>query len=122
MNKLKVFSVVWGIVAVLLFTGLTTMGFIYKNKTKKYKKLETNLVEVAKKYTATDFNFPVNGENIVISYSELHDKNLIDKLEVESQKCDGYVVVSFNNVTEYKGYVKCNKYKTHDFDDKYLEE
>lgn len=121
MDKLKKVSVIWGIVAVLLFSFLTTMGFMYKNKTKKYKDLEKKLVEVTKSYTATDFNFPVNGKNIIITYNELHDNNMIDKLEVDSKKCDGYVKLTFDNVTEYKAYIKCDKYQTHGFEGKNLD-
>lgn len=121
MDKLKKVSVIWGIVAVLLFAFLTTMGFMYKNKTKKYKNLEKKLVEVTKSYTATDFNFPVNGKNIIITYNELHDNNMIDKLEVDSKKCDGYVKLTFDNVTEYKAYIKCDKYQTHGFEGKNLD-
>jgi hypothetical protein len=121
MNRLKKISIIWGIVAFLLFAFLTTMGFIYKDKAQKYKKLEKNLVAITKKYTATDFNFPVNGENVIIKYDELNEAGLIDSLEVDNQKCDGYVTVTFKNVTEYKAYIKCANYTTHGFDKKNLE-
>ena len=116
MNKMKNISFVWGIVVVLLVGLLTTLGFIYKNKSQKYKKLEKELVEIAKIYTATDFNFPVNGQEIVITFDELKKTELIEKLEVEKKQCEGYVVMSFNNVTDYKAYINCDKYKTHGYD------
>lgn len=120
MKRLKIVSVVWGILVVLLFSGLTTIGFIYKKKTAKYKKLEDRLVEVTKKYTATDFNFPKNGDEIIITYKELEERGLIKELKVDKQKCDGYVKLTFNGVTEYKGFIKCEKYKTHNFNNDYL--
>ena len=102
--------------------GIGKVEAINNNIIEIYSKdLEKKLVEVTKSYTATDFNFPVNGENIIITYNELHDNNMIDKLEVDNKKCDGYVELSFNNVTEYKAYIKCDKYKTHGFEEKNLD-
>lgn len=121
MDRLKKISILWGILAVLLFAFLTTMGFIYKNRTQKYKDLEEDLVKATKKYTATDFNFPVNGQNIVITLDELKDTGLIKELRVENKKCNGYVIVSFNNVTDYKAYINCEKYKTHGYEKSNLE-
>ena len=115
MNRLKRISIIWGIVAVLLFAFLTAIGFIYKNKTQKYTDLDKELVKVTKSYTATDFKFPINGEEIIITFEELKNAGLIDNLKVDNQKCDGYVEVSFNNVTEYKAFIKCDKYTTHNF-------
>ena len=120
MNRLKTISVIWGIVAVLLFAFLTTLGFVYKNKTQKYKKLENKLVEVTKKYTSSDFKYPSKNDEIIVTFETLKEKGLIEKLEVDKQKCDGYVVVSFDGVTKYKAYIKCDKYKTHDFNEKNL--
>lgn len=115
MNRLKKMSIIWGIVAFLLFAFLTTVGFLYKNKSQKYKDLEKQLEEVTKSYTASNFNFPKNGQEIVISLAELKEQDLIEKLEVEDQECDGYVVVTSKNVVEYKAYIKCEQYKTHGY-------
>ena len=120
MNRLKTISVIWGIVAVLLFASLTTLGFVYKNKTKKYKNVENKLVEVAKKYTASNFEFATDGKTKIVTYKELKENNLIKKLEVEKQKCNGYVELTFDGVTKYKAYLKCDKYKTHGINEKYL--
>lgn len=121
MNKLKKVSIVWGIVVFIIFGLLTTMGFIYKKKTAKYKKLENKLVELAKTYTATDFKFPMAGEEIIVTYKELKEHDLIKKLEIDKKTCDGYVKLTFNGVTEYKGYVICDKYKTHGFENNKLD-
>ncbi len=121
MKKMKRISIIWGIVALLLFTSLTVIGLMYKSKTEKYKNFERVLVEATKTYTATDFNFPVNGENIVIKMSELEEANLLSTTKVEDHECSGYVIVSFKNVTEYKAYVSCDKYTTHGFEKKNLE-
>ena len=122
MNKLKTMWIVWGIIAVLLFGCLTTMGFVYKNTTKKYKKIENKLVEVTKKYTSNEFEFATNGKKEIITYKQIKDNDYIGKLEVNNKKCDGYVILEFDGVTKYKAYIDCGKYKTHGFDKKYLEE
>lgn len=121
MDKMKRTTIICVSLVIILFVSLLAIGFIYKSKSKKYKDLENKLVEKTKTYTATDFNFPLNREEVVITFEELKNAGLIKKLEVEGQKCDGYVIMTFNNVTEYKGYVKCEKYKTHDFDSNKLE-
>ena len=112
---MKKMTAIWAFIAILLFVGLITIAVIYKQKTKKYKELENKLVEITKKYTATDFNFPKDKE-LVITYSELKEEGLIKKLETEKNKCNGYVILTFDNVTKYKGYVDCKVYKTHGYD------
>lgn len=115
MNKMKKMSILWFILSVLLIGSLTAIGVLYKQKSKKYKKLEEKLVEITKKYTSTDFNYPINSTNIIITYDELKEKKLINKLEVDNNKCNGYVEVVFNNITKYKAYIDCNVYKTHNY-------
>ena len=122
MNKLKTVWIVWGIIAVVLFASLTTLGFIYKNKTKKYKELEDKLVEVTKRYTSNEFNYATDGKKEIITYKELKDNNFFDKLIVNNKECDGYTIVEFDGVTKYKAYIECDKYKTHGFDKNYLKE
>ena len=120
MDKMKKLSIIWGVIVIVLIIFLTSVGFIYKNKSQKYKDLEKELVEIVKTYTSSNFNFPVNEENNIITVDELRENGLIDKFEVEKQKCDGYVQVSFDNVTKYKAYINCDKYKTHGFEKQYL--
>ena len=120
MNSFKKAYAIWFVVAVLIFAGLTTMGFVYKNKTAKYKKEEDKIVEIAKKYTATNFDFPKSGESKAINIKELQDKGLLKEVKVKGNKCKGYVEVTFDNVTKYKTYLDCGKYKTHGFDIKKL--
>ena len=121
MNKMKKTTIICSTLVIMLFVSLLAIGLIYKSKSKKYKDLENKLVEITKTYTASNFNFPLNTKEIIITFEELKNAGLIEKLEIEKQKCDGYVIMTFDNVTEYKGYVKCDKYKTHDFDSNKLE-
>lgn len=120
MKKMKIISIVWGIVAILLFAALTTVGFVYKNKVAKYKDLEEKIEKAAQSYTSNDFNFPLNSEEIIITGEELIDSDSIDEISVDGNKCDAYVILTFKNVTNYKGYVKCQKYETKNFNKKNL--
>ena len=120
MNNLKRNYIVFWIIAVLIFAGLTALGFIYKSKSSKYKKEENRIVEIVKKYTATDFNFPKSGESKIITLKELQDKDLLKEVKVKKNKCDGYVEITFKNVTKYKAFLDCGEYKTRGFDSKHL--
>ena len=121
MNRMKKMSIIWGFIVILLFAGLATIGFTYKFKSKKYKDLEKKLVEITKKYTATDFKYPSDGKITVVTYEELKEKDLIDKLEVNKNKCDGYVEVSFDGVAKYKAFIDCGSYKTRNYDKNKIE-
>ena len=121
MDRMKKMSFIWGFIIVLLFSGLATIGFTYKYKSRKYKDLEKELIEITKKYTATDFKYPSNGKTTIVTYEELKEKKLIDKLEVKNNKCDGYVEVSFDGVAKYKAYIDCGSYKTRNFDKSKIE-
>ena len=81
----------------------------------------SGLTDVGKIHMAYSTKFYSEKPICIITYNELHDNNMIDKLEVDSKKCDGYVKLTFDNVTEYKAYIKCNKYQTHGFEGKNLD-
>ena len=121
MDRMRKVSFVWGFVVILLFASLATIGFTYKYKSKKYKDLEKELVEITKKYTATDFKYPKDKKITVVTFEELKEKELIDKLEVNKNKCNGYVEVSFDKVAKYKAYIDCGSYKTRNFDKSKIE-
>lgn len=113
MNKVKKYYIIWVILVVIIIAILTTFGFIYKNKTKKYRDLEEKIVEVSKKYVEAKFLYPEKGENIKVNLNDLKDNNLIDDFSVDSKPCDGYAVISIENtVYNYKGYIKCDNYTT----------
>lgn len=110
---MKKISILWGIVAVGIFSLLTVFGFLYKGKVKEYEALEKKLVEVEKKYADKKFLYPESGDTVKTTLKELKENGLITDFKVKDQECDGYVILSHEStVYEYKGYVKCGDYKT----------
>jgi uncharacterized protein YpmB len=113
MDKLKKYSIVWGIIVVLIFTLLTIFGLTYKNKTKPYKNLENALVEAEKKYVDANFLYPQDGSELKTSANELIENNYLESLKKDDKECTGYVTVMQNGtVYEYKGFIKCDNYTT----------
>ena len=81
-----------------------------------YEELENKLLASSKHY---DFN---KEKNIVISFKEIKDSNLIDNLldPNDDTMCDGYVTYD-SEKEEYKPYIICgNNYKTSGFEEELL--
>ena len=117
LKKMKIISYIWGSVLFLLVAGLTAIGFVYKNKIKKYEELENKLEEKIKIYVDEKFLYPEEGKNIKITYQELKSNNAIDGLNINDEECDGYgIVLHDGNNFKYKSYIKCNDYKSKNYD------
>lgn len=117
LKKMRMISYVWGSVLFLLVGGLTAIGFVYKNKIKKYEELENKLESNVKAYVDEKFIYPEEGENIKITYQELKSNNGIDNLNVDDEECDGYsIILHDGNIFKYKTYIKCKDYKTKNYD------
>lgn len=117
LKKMRMISYIWGIILVVLVTGLTAIGFVYKHKTEKYESLENKLEESIKAYVDEKFIYPEEGKNIKVTYQELKSNNAIDIISIDDEECDGYGIVSHEDSTfKYKTYIKCDKYKTKNYD------
>ncbi len=107
MKKMKVLTVVWGLILIAIFGLLTFLGVQYKEKTKLYKELENALVKSAEKYKdVAEYQLDKN------ETYKIDVKDLDVKLEVKEDKCKGYVLVKNEGVFTFKTYIKCNKYTT----------
>lgn len=110
MNRI---SVVWGVLLGAIVVLLTIFGFLYKNKSSEYKKLEEELVNKAEKYVESKFLYPDDKSSVKITYEELKNEGVMDSLKKDDDECDGYVTLTYDgHVYKYKGYVKCSKYTT----------
>ena len=117
MKSMQRLSVVWGGFLVVLVVLLTAFGFLYKNKSNEYKKLEELLVDGAKKYVDARFLYPDENQSVKITYSEMKENGFVDELKKDEDTCDGYVIVKSNGtVFTYKGYVSCPSYTTKDYE------
>lgn len=121
MNKMKMLSIVWGMIVVGIFVLLTVFGFMYKNKSSVYKELEEKLVEAEKKYVDSSFLYPEEKKTQKITAEELISKGFMDELKVNDEICEGYAVVSHETtVFTYKGYVKCKNYTTKGYKNQFV--
>ncbi len=112
MKNQKRLFILWGIIVVILIILLTVLGFMTTNKNKKYHELEDKLKVAAEKHSSDNFIFQEGVNNYKITSEELLETPYLDNLDIESDKCTGYVTITFDQVYEYKAYIKCNNYKT----------
>ena len=111
MKKLTVFMTIF---IVFLVGVLLYIGYSIENSNKEYLALENDLVEIAKAYIIKGKLSVVSGSSIQIKTSEMiQDHYLNNNLEVNGDKCDGYVTIKrgIDNY-EYIPYIKCDKYES----------
>jgi len=111
LKKMKIISIVWGIVLFSLIALLTIIGLIYKKETKEYKDFEITLKEKTKEYVENKSLLP--DDNITITLEELKENKVIENTKINDKECEGYIIVTNENgIYEYLSYVKCGNYKT----------
>lgn len=116
MKQMKKLSIVWGLILVSIVVLLTIFGILFNKKNKVYTDMEKSLVNATQKYVEKSFAYPKDNDELRVDYDQLKESGLIDKLEVNDNKCKGYVIVKKNElVYEYKGYVNCKDYKTKNY-------
>ncbi len=112
MKKTNILFIIWGILVIIVIGLLTALGFMIKNQNKDYEKLEDKLLDSTKKYVDTNFLYPEGNDTLKVTSSELIEKNFLDELKVNNDKCTGYVKVYNDGVYQYKVYIKCSNYTT----------
>lgn len=110
-KRMKVISVVWGVVLVLLVAGLTIIGFVYKHETKVYKEYEDYLVKQTTAYVEDHSLYPE--ESLKITDEELLDDGYIESTYVNHHDCTSYVMILKKGETyDFEPYIQCGNYKT----------
>ena len=112
MKKQKVLWIIWGVIVIILIILLTIIGFMLNHKYEDYHKLENKLKVAAEKYGNTEFIYRDGVSSYKITSDELLGTIYLDNLDIENDKCTGYVTVKLNGAYEYKAYIKCGKYTT----------
>ncbi len=102
LKKMHKISVIWGCIMFLLVIGVTIVGFVYKNETKKYKTFEKTIVDQASTYLK-------NNNLTKASLEELIENDAVQLTEEYQKQCTGYVTLKNEN---YKSYIKCQNYQT----------
>ena len=101
--------VVWFIVAILIFGGLITLGFVYKKKISDYENYEKVLIQGAKSYISDGGLYPKKNEVITVDINSIIKSGYIKKKDV-IDSCTGFIKVSKKKNLVYKPYIKCKYY------------
>ena len=114
LRRMRLVSIIWGLVMFILVVGLTIIGMIYKSNVQKYKNVEQALVNAARK-NVEDKSIEIENS---IKFTKEELENEIDEKQKEILKdCEGYAKVEKKkNIYDYKGYIKCDKYKTKNYE------
>lgn len=112
LKRMKIISIIWGMFLVTLFIIVTIFAFKFKNTSKKYLELGEYFSSKAQEYVEDNNLYPSKDETIKVNKSDLIDNEYIEELEIDEDKCEGFVIVTNKKNYEYKAYLKCNKYKS----------
>ena len=109
---MKKMIIAWIFLAFVLFGSLLTIGIVNTKKYEDYKLLESELVDAAQGYIElTDKK--ITNDSIKITETDLNNKKILPKMEVDGDQCSGYVNVKNTlNGLEYKAIIKCDEYET----------
>jgi len=116
MKQLKIISIVWGLLLLAIFSVLTYFALQWKAKIYPYLLKEDEIVEKTKSYYESNHSYPNKGEEVIITFDELKEHNVLEELKVNDDSCTGYVIVKNTGVIDYKGYIKCENYTSKDYE------
>jgi len=119
---MKKIMVVWIFIMIILVGGLTFIGFHKANTQGVYRELEKKIVTAAESYFEMNPNRLPNAGSLSITSERLIYEGFLDNLYHEGE-CIGYVIVTIRiRSHNFNGYIKCDNYTTHGFNENYLEE
>jgi hypothetical protein len=108
---MKKILIVWTLIAVILISGLTFVGFKIKEQNKPYRLLESELESKAEALIG-EYPSLINNGNILEIDDFLNNNYEVD-MTVNGDKCEGYVLIEKKlSIYSYKAYLKCNSYET----------
>ena len=111
---MKKIMIIWGIITFALVGGLTVYGFTVKKENAPYQELEKTLRKKAEALVGE--NPSILNETKTITYDIFKENNYEINMIVNSDKCDGYVIVNKQmNAFKYEPYINCSKYHTNGY-------
>ena len=111
LKKMRLISILWGLVLFGIVLVLTIFGFIYKKESQEYKEFENLIEEKAREYVEKN-GIDVDS-NFKITLTTLKEEGYILTSFVKEEDCEGYVEVSSKkNLEKYDAFISCKKYKT----------
>ena len=116
MKELKRLSIIWGLLLFAIFSVLTFFALKWKSKTAGYFDLEEKLKSSTQSNYESKHTYPEKGQEVIVTFKELKEDNILEELKYNDDECDGYVLVTKNDVVEFKPFIKCNNYTTKDYD------
>jgi len=85
LKKMRMISILWGLVLFGIVVVLTIFGFIYKKQSKIYQEFEQNVSDIAKDYMEKKGIYLEN-ETFLISIQDLLEENFINIQLVKQTK------------------------------------
>lgn len=117
LKKMRIIGIVWGLILFTLVIALTIFGITYKNKSLKYKDLEKDFQKSVEQYVDKNFLYPEDNKTLKVTLEEIQAENILSELKVDEDNCTGYVkIYKKNGIFHYEPYIKCQKYKTRNYD------
>ena len=117
---MKKSTIIYFVLFAITLTLLTILIAGNNLRTKPYRELEDNVVLAMKKYYGQDTNLkklPKNNQKVKITIKELKDFGLMIDTKIKDDICDGYGIVTGQEVShEYKSFIKCKKYTTKNYE------
>lgn len=111
MKKFNRLFVLWCIIAFLIFAGLSTLGFIYKNRIKKYEDFELVIIDAAKEYVSKEGKIDFDGDYMDVSVDFLLKNGYLSTKDLV-KTCSGKVRIENKKQIKYIPIVKCKNYKS----------
>ena len=114
----KRFILGWTIIIFVMVSALVVMCLHIKNNNVD-NILEKTFVSQAEKYYGLNPGLlPSKGKEKVVTLEDLKLSGYDPKL---GKSCNGYIIITNKTgVSKYKAYIKCDKYETKGYDEKYL--
>lgn len=115
MKKNTIMLICWAVILLIIVGILTYLGINIKKTTKYYEDLERKIVNACEKYVLDNNIILEDDEVIKIKSRDLIENGYMKEIRYKEDACVGYVEITNDGVYNYKGYIKCNNYKTRNY-------
>ena len=117
LKKMRVISILWGMILFTLLILLTAFALIFKYKSKVYEEAASAFGDKAQEYVEDTNLYPEEDNTLIVTKEELIENKYIKDLVVKDNDCEGYVVVKYEKENySYTPYIHCKKYITGGYD------
>ena len=107
MKKFRKFTILWGIILVLIFVLFTMYSFKLDKKIKEYRSLEEYFANAVAEYNNKNKDYPKTIEVINFSLSEAIEKGVVSQLKIDNDICNRI----FINIITANCNINCTKFQ-----------